>query len=136
MLATIKYPVLKQKKNEKEGTLFNTESLLFSGNFEDPHKHVLPALSNGGGLLNQPLSLEAVDLVLEHAQEEKGRATRIKHIKEENKYLKFSHFDRISEIALEYSKKVEYKQFRDFYCKYKRNKYLSKEKISEIKRRF
>lgn len=78
LLCTLAHPVLKQKKL-KGGSSLDAYSLLVSDNLKEPRKEIFPALRDG--LSIQPLSLEAGDLVLENAQEENGRATRIKEEK-------------------------------------------------------
>ena len=132
LLGTLAHPVLKLKKLKKGGS-WDAYSLLVSENLKELHKEVFPTLRGADGLLIQPLRLEAGDLVLDNAKKKGGRAARVK---KDEKVLKVSHFDRVSEIALESSKKAEYKQFRAFYRKYNLNRYLSKEEINEIKGRF
>lgn len=128
LIGTLIHPVLKQKES-KEESLLNGDHLLLSDKLDSVREDALSVFSGGRKPFDQPLRLEAGDLVLQKTQGENGGRTCTKN-------LRISHFDRIFEMALESSKKEEYKQFRDFYRKYNINRYLSKEQIGEIKSRF
>ena len=130
LIGTLIHPLIKQKIS-KEGDLFPEKNLLGWVQFSEPREVALSALSSGGRLLDSPFNLEAGNSALKKAHKEVGGGACIKE-----KIVKLSHFDRISQIALDSAKKEEFRQFRNFYRKYNINKYLSKEQISEIKVRF
>jgi len=133
LIGTLIHPLMKQKEL-KEGGLFSEKNLLGWFQHSESHKGTLSLPSNRNRLLDSPLKLGAGDPILKKAQKEGGVRENAACIKE--KIVRLSHFDRISGIALDSSKKEGFQQFRNFYRKYNINKYLSKEQISEIKARF
>lgn len=131
LLGTLIHPLLKQ--NPKEGGSLNDFNFLLSKTFEDRPEGAFFLSSGQGAILDKPLKKAVGDPVSHDSEKKNGRATLKK---KQKKDLKVSSFDRIFQLALELSKKEEYKRFREFHRKFSIHKFLSKEEIRNIKSRF